>query len=701
MAKPDREAKPKSVRPTPALLDLAELLVQEALMVPKNENRFMRAVDAPRAKPAVLERWEQEAATARLLTQPGAERLLLEFRHPDFEVDMTTGFDMDEGTLIDPDVMRLTGDRKRMSRVLKAWVEEMDDYDEDLVDALMGILQAGAGEDGDDEPDGADQAEGLEPREPTEDDRQEVQQIADALAGQYRRKAKIPQLTDDDKETLSRHAQMLWPILDGAIAACAARPVDKPLRQAWRDMLGYQLTNLRYDMDRGLEWAPLWVERCRIEMLGARTDGRLNPTTFAELVSAFGDARIELSDEAKKDLVNATLPTNPGRREAVADDNPRALLEKMAQTTDDPFLLIRGMSEAAHIMPSDVGQFLAHEFALSSLPLLRDAVPLLLLARDQGTRRSAATALEQIAAPDTLSPIALRRMIAIRNWLPPADRPGLDQAIRKARTANVPCAQWPTRLDTRMLVSALDGVGAVSLLFISKGTGRGTICGVLFKLGEGVADCWHGNDTPRASLRDMERHLIEEADASLVDGLFMDRMIQHAIARSVEVGNPPGVDLLQVAETVGGTDWQDRRIDCAAEAALLFEALPAQAKSQTAIAASLRRSGAWFDRERFTESWYLDDPQSRKAVIATRRLPQDQAVDQMVKDLMPEYRAEWLERMVLLALRAGSAVDTLQRKLAPDFVILAHALAGSGPMGDIPLIRRIAHLSVTYGRLAR
>ncbi len=701
MAKPDREAKPKSVRPTAALLDLAEMLVQEALMVPKNENRYMRAVDAPRAKPAVLERWEQEAATARLMTQPGTERLLLELRHPDFQVDMTTGFDMDEGTLVDPDVTRLTGDRKRMSRVLKTWVEVMDDVDEDLVDALMGILQSGAVDDGDDETDGADQAEGLEPRDPTDHDRQEVEQIAGALAGQYARKTKIPQLTEDDKETLSRNPQMLWPILDGAIAACAARPVDKPRQQAWRELLGYQLTNLRYDMDRGLEWAPLWVERCRTELIGARADGRLNPTTFSQLASAFGDARIELSEDAKKDLANAALPTNPTRRAAGGGDNPRALLEQMARTTDDPFMLIRGMNEAAHIMPSDVGQFLAHEFALSSMPVLRDAVPLLLLARDQGTRRTAATALEQIAAPDTLSPVALRRMIAIRNWLPPADRPGLDQAIRKARTANVPCAQWPARLDARMLVSALDGVGATSLLFISKGTGRGTICGVLFKLGEGVADCWYGNDTPRSSLRDMERHLIDEADASLVDSLFMDRIIQHAIAKSVEVGKPPGVDLLQVAETVGGSDWQDRRIDCSSEAALLFEALPAEAKSQTAIAASLRRSGAWFGRERFTESWYLDDPQSRKAVIATRRLPMEQAVDQLAEDLMPDYRAEWVERMVLLALRAASAVDTLQRKLATDFVILAHALAGTEPMGDIPLIRKILGMTITYGRIAR
>ena len=75
--------------------------------------------------------------------------------------------------------------------------------------------------------------------------------------------------------------------------------------------------------------------------------------------------------------------------------------------------------------------------------MLRDAVPLLLLDDDSAVRTAAARALEQIAHPDTLSPDSLRRAIAVRNWIPAADRPPLDAAIRKARLAGVETGAWP------------------------------------------------------------------------------------------------------------------------------------------------------------------------------------------------------------------------------------------------------------------
>ena len=699
MGKPVRKSKSSEARPTTALLDLAEALAQEALMLPANERRYRRAASTPRAKPAILGRWEEKSATARLMTKPGTDQLTLEIRHPSFEVDLLTGFDCDDGSLIEPIVTLMTGDRKRMSRVVNAWLETMNDFDEDMIDAIMNLGDvlnlAGDSEDTEDEP-----SEDAEPPAPSTSDRRDVRRMAAAYAGGLRGKSQAAIVPEKDRALLALRPQLLWPILDGAIEASSTN-ADPATRQAWRELLGLQLTNLRYDIDRGLSWATRWVGECQSRLIAASADGRLDAEAFGHLTSAFGEARIVLSEQAKQELADAALPGHSDGGPGDIDVGMRAALDQMAQSVDDPFVIIESLSDMARVVPSEVGQFVTHEFAFSTHQVLREAVPLQLLSRDQSTRRAAAAALERIATPNTLSPTSLRRMIANRNWIPPADRPMLDQAIRKARRNEVPCAQWAPAVEARMLATTIDGSGAASLLFLSKGTGRGQIGGVLFKLGSGVADAWHEADVPRTSLRDMARHLIEEADASDVDRPFMDRIIQHAIARSVAVGAPPAVALLRVAEMVGAADWQDRRIDAATEAAALFDALPADDRSEIGITASLQRSALWVLRERFAETWYLDDPDSRKAVAATRRLTMAKAVERLVVDLMPTYRAEWAERMVLLALRAASAHDPAQHGMTRDFVIAAHMLTGTRPITEIPLMQSIAMQTVRFGRTGR
>ena len=69
----------------------------------------------------------------------------------------------------------------------------------------------------------------------------------------------------------------------------------------------------------------------------------------------------------------------------------------------------------------------------------REAVPLLLLDPEPAVRQAAAAVLEQIAVPEAISPVMLRRTLLIRNWAPEGEREAIDRLIRRARAEGVAC----------------------------------------------------------------------------------------------------------------------------------------------------------------------------------------------------------------------------------------------------------------------
>jgi hypothetical protein len=59
-------------------------------------------------------------------------------------------------------------------------------------------------------------------------------------------------------------------------------------------------------------------------------------------------------------------------------------------------------------------------------------------------------------------------------------------------------------------------------------------------------------------------------------------------------------------------------------------------------------------------------------------------------EILPAKRAEWAERFLVLALWCQAAAEAKQRARARDLVLVAHALAGEDPLGEIPMMAVIA-----------
>jgi len=426
----------------------------------------------------------------------------------------------------------------------------------------------------------------------------------------------------------------------------------------------------------------------------------VSPEDFAALAGALGQAGIEVKPETRVALADAglTMPEPERRDDLMAAMGP--LMDQMAATVSSPFDVSESLGQATRVMPSEIRVFMAHEFARSSHAVLRDSVPLMLLSEDRDVRRAAAEALKQTAGPETMSPVALRRMIAVRNWVPQADRAFIDQAIREARTKGVDCAQWPAAQEVMITASLIDGSGAQNLILSSRGSRKGVLAGLLLKLGTGAVDMWCDIGVSRREINETLYTLRRAGETCEVGRPYLDDAVQHAIAVGIAAGKSPDSTLLQITEVIGAADWRDHRLDIPSEAKRLFDALPIELRTPVAIEGSLARSGQWIDED-FAESWFLDDAEVRALVKSVPRRDTAKAVDRLIAEAMPKRKAEWAERFLLLGLRARAATDKAQKAYADDFVILAHSLCENRDLTTMPLMVAIARHTVEVSRMVR
>ena len=170
-----------------------------------------------------------------------------------------------------------------------------------------------------------------------------------------------------------------------------------------------------------------------------------DPYTLLFLVQCFGAAKLDLGEDLRG--VVERLLEEAG--EASADNsNPAELADMFGfvadlvkQADDDPFVLHSLLAESSEGMPGEYRAVMATALLFSGEATAVEASVGWLLDPAPSVRQALASALQDAARKGNVTPTMLRRMIAMRNWLP-GDRAALDTAIATARRKGVPPAQW-------------------------------------------------------------------------------------------------------------------------------------------------------------------------------------------------------------------------------------------------------------------
>jgi hypothetical protein len=283
----------------------------------------------------------------------------------------------------------------------------------------------------------------------------------------------------------------------------------------------------------------------------------------------------------------------------------------------------------------------------------------------------------------------VRRLIAIRTWLPEPERALIDEVVRTARAKGVECAAWPSARLGPIFASSIDGAGAQSVFAVVASGKRQVLSSILLKEGVGIRDAW---TTPPSSKREIAG-ILDEAHSAMpmrtVSADYLDRAIGRHIADGLATGAVPPVPLLEAAEAMGRTAWRAEPDDWRVALDALLGEVPPQLLVAPARERIIAESASW--SAELSESWFEDDEEVRRLI---RRKPAARGAalrQRVLDDVFEQRKLKWAER---LARVASWLKDATPAPAWPLFAVLAHALSEGCPAASVGLIREMAETTI-------
>jgi hypothetical protein len=503
-----------------------------------------------------------------------------------------------------------------------------------------------------------------------------AKRIAIAIA-----KRRSPRSDSEFDRYCEKSPREIFAALAGVLRHMPPAGEDKALALGYLFVLQGLLEHLGVRSDRGYADAAKLIEDFQAE-LAARTEaGELDATTLALLSGALHQSKIPASQEFAAASAKRAIDEDQG--EPSAGDLHGALTRILKSCGGDPFSTAASLIETGHGRPAEHRGVLVEALAFDPAPQARAAAVLFLLDPDSAIRQEVSDALLRVAA--SLTAIDVRRLIAMRNWRPEQERAQVDAMVRKARAAGTDCAQWEAGSAETSLATPVDGSAAQAFMMISPAGRKKRLSSILTK--DGIAQTSIGEpQTGRqieANIEDLGAPTIE------VTRLYLDAMVSHHLALGIDKGEVPPLGLLEVAETIGGADWQPARMDFRETLARLIPEIPKEMREGGPLASVLDRSGELADLEAVVEAWFEDDPQVAKAVERAGDRDREKLAGSLLQGVFAARRERWADIFLRTALCMRAAVpndDLCWRELA----LVAQAVAEGRDLTEIGLMRDIA-----------
>src|SRR5216684_68914 len=458
---------------------------------------------------------------------------------------------------------------------------------------------------------------------------------------------------------------------------------DEPLAIGYLFLLQRLLEHLRYRTDQGYADAAELIADFQADVVAQVEAGNVDGRMLSFVGGALHQSKIPASPEFAAASTNQLVDrTEDGPLPA---DVHAALAGILEACDGDPFMTVGALTESGHSMPEEARGAMASALALAGSAETRGAAVLFLLDSASAVRRAVAGALAQVAA--SLTPTEVRRLIAMRNWPPENERAEVDAIVRKARAAGTDCAPWEAGSIEAIAATAVDGATAQGFLLISPVGRKKQISSLLIK--DGIADAWSGEPESRRRVETTLAAAGMDTPTLTVSRSYLDCIVAHQLALSIEKREAPPFGLLQVAETIGGADWQPAPMAFRETLAGLIAEVPKAMCEPAALASVLRKSNEFAELEVIARSWFEDDPQVTQAVERARGRDRAKLADYLLQSVIARHRDRWAEIVLRTALwmrEAPQAADLCWRELA----IVAKALADGRDMTEIGLMRDIA-----------
>jgi hypothetical protein len=498
-------------------------------------------------------------------------------------------------------------------------------------------------------------------------------------------------------EMLTDYGNSAIELLDLTLEEAQRENSDKSLVDSFGFLFSQSLETLRFDIEAGHRTALELAEGVRKRLVTAIKTEASDPSILLSLVQCFGAAKLDLGDELR-DVV-AQLLERAG--EANANDSKPVELNDLfgfvadlvKQADGNPFELHSMLAENSEGVPDEYRAVMATALLFSSEAAAVEASIGWLLDPAVSVRKALANALGDAARKATITPTMLRRMIAMRNWLPEDSRPALDAAIATARRKGVSPAQSDDVEVRQLACTGVDGSGAIGVLAHCRNKRKNVLGSLVLKHGIGVWDAW-----AREGVKTKE---IEEIffQASLMDQFmipaeFIRIAVGHFLALGHQSGSMPPFGLLQFLEAVGVSSVQAEFTS----AASLLELIPDGRGIGADLLDKLLGQGAnLVDDYAFLDSWF-EVGDEVDAVLTGNRATRKKREALIIEKLIEPRREWWTQAAAWAAFILYKAGNDERWQ---EFYAAALALVQKRPIHEIPLMKWVAEQTVMSSETRR
>jgi hypothetical protein len=536
----------------------------------------------------------------------------------------------------------------------------------------------------------------------------DAQLLVARAAGRCTREGRERPIEPADTELLAARPRIVLALLDLLLETHApdGRQVEPPPEfDACLLLLEDGLTQIRYSVERGRPWAVSLSKETQQAIAERAFLPEVDARVSQGLLRALHESKLDLHPaiKAQSEKLAEYYASFGAGRDGVPELS-RAM-EHLAKDAKDAFELFEALVAQFSTVPEEAQALAFGAAALQSRnPMVLEMAALSPLHPNRTVARMASSGLAAAWRPDAVSSIALRRLVALRSWLPAGDRPPVGELIKVLQKAGAAAGAGPAPLlaprAASLLASAFDGSGVQGGWWLRDRKRPYFLVGVLVKQGEGIRDALMQKDLTKGETMDLAQDFRHSGGAKSVRTGYGDRLTSHFLWVGTQHDHAPPARLLHGAETLGGAYWQPQRMDADAELVRLEGLLGKPLDSRPELVQRvLERSADWPSEEEFASSWFEDDARVDTLLRDAVGPPEhwlngmERATQVLMKEVLEAKRELWAERMLWMALWAESVADR-RRPSWEAFTVLARLLRDGVPVGDIPLMHAVAARSV-------
>src|SRR3954467_2200212 len=470
------------------------------------------------------------------------------------------------------------------------------------------------------------------------------------------------------------------------------RPNEK-LVSAYVHMIGQALEVIRMALENGQAPAQELTDSVRLTLLQAGASGLVQPVLLVMVLMEFANAKLDPGAELQHLMANLFEQIGLERGAGASEGDFDSYLEDLAEEVGgDPFALHAQMLEMAAALPADHRTTMGISLLQTGEASARETVVGWLLDPSAEVRHAVASAIEQAAPHGAVSGSMLRRLIALRNWLPEMDRPWLDRAIQACRRKGVECASWPQSQVQDALTSGIDGVGAQSLFVLAREGRRRAIACLLIKAEVGIRDAWTRHELTRSEMEEFVGQVAGGTEVFPVSSEYARIATAHALAVNLASGVMPPFGLLDFVETADLQGLQPEALPLERLLSMLeAEAGPGVPRPTAEL---LARSRAAVDRFGFLDSWFEEGAEVEQ-LLREKRIARAKQVALVRESLLPKHATKWGDRLARIALLLRHCED---EEPWPEFFVSAKEVLAGRSLAEVPLMTHVAENTVeAYG----